>query len=193
MRGYGVDSFFIEEVENYTQLTYLKRSEIFHIYSRFKRHGQEVATNIHHRFEKSKILEIFPELNYNPFIDRTLYIFSSMKDDRMSFEDILDLASAFSEDCPVDVKAKWAFLIFDFDQDNLLNSNDIVEMVTRLTKSGDDTSGEEQLTEEEKRKVADLILNDVVLCNADGITCVEFINIVRRIPEFLYAFRIKFT
>lgn len=36
-------------------------------------------------------------------------------------------------------------------------------MVTRLTKSGDDTSGEEQLTEEEKRKVADLVCNTLIV------------------------------
>ncbi|EEB12687.1 calcium and integrin-binding protein, putative [Pediculus humanus corporis] len=111
----------------------------------------------------------------------------------MSFEDMLDLASAFSEDCPIDVKGKWAFLIFDFDEDNLINGEDIVEIVNRLTMKGlNDENDGEDLGEDEKKKVAEIILNDTVLCNADGITCVEFINILKKIPEFLYAFRIKF-
>lgn len=57
-------------------------------------------------------MEIFPELNHNPFKDRISYVFSSQKDDRFSFEDILDLASAFSENCPVEVRGKWAFLMY---------------------------------------------------------------------------------
>lgn len=71
-----------------------------------------MTTNIQHRFNRSEILKIFPELSYNPFIDRLFEVFSSEKDEKMSFEDVLDLASAFSEDCPWEVKAKWAFLIF---------------------------------------------------------------------------------
>lgn len=84
----------------------------FSINRRFKELGEEVTTNLHHRYDKSKILEVFPELSFNPFVDRMFHVFSSMKDGKMSFEDILDLASAFSEDCPVEVKAQWAFLIF---------------------------------------------------------------------------------
>lgn len=57
-------------------------------------------------------MEILPELNHNPFKDRISYVFSSQKDDCFSFEDILDLASAFSENCPIEVRAKWAFLIY---------------------------------------------------------------------------------
>lgn len=39
-------------------------------------------------------------------------VFSSKQDGQMSFEDVLDLCSALSENCPEDVRAAWAFQIF---------------------------------------------------------------------------------
>lgn len=68
--------------------------------------------NRHHRYHWARVVDVFQELRHNPFQDRISQVFSSMKDSRMSFEDMLDLCSAFSENCPVEVRAKWAFLLF---------------------------------------------------------------------------------
>ena len=48
----------------------------------------------------------------NPFQDRIFRVFSSKEDDCFSFEDMVDLCSAFSAACPAEVKAAWAFRIF---------------------------------------------------------------------------------
>ncbi|KAJ8870545.1 hypothetical protein PR048_029568 [Dryococelus australis] len=47
----------------------------------------------------------------NPYADRLVDVFSSYGDGHLSFEDILDLFSALSENCPSVVKARWVFKI----------------------------------------------------------------------------------
>ncbi len=53
-----------------------------------------------------------PELKVNPFGDRICLVFSTSKDGDCTFEDFLDMMSAFSEDAPISVKAEYAFRIF---------------------------------------------------------------------------------
>lgn len=48
----------------------------------------------------------------SPFRDSIYRVFSSKKDERLSLEDVLDLCSAFSEYCPDNVRATWAFYVF---------------------------------------------------------------------------------
>ena len=51
----------------------------------------------------------------------------------MSFEEFLDMMSVLSEMAPADVKAEWAFRVFDFDGDNLLGKEDITNVVKAIT------------------------------------------------------------
>lgn len=39
-----------------------------------------------------------------------------------------------SENCPLNVKAAWAFRVFDFNEDNQITKSDIFDMLDRLTK-----------------------------------------------------------
>lgn len=48
----------------------------------------------------------------NPFRDTIYRVFSSRRDGCLSFEDTMDLCSAFSANCPQGVRAAWAFEIF---------------------------------------------------------------------------------
>lgn len=50
-------------------------------------------------------------LKYNPFIDRIYATFSN-KNGIMSFEHFLNMMSVFSDSCPTDLKAKYAFKIY---------------------------------------------------------------------------------
>lgn len=49
---------------------------------------------------------------FNPLKDRIFKVFSSHKDGKFSFEDMLDLCSVMSNKCPDKVKAAWAFRIY---------------------------------------------------------------------------------
>ncbi|XP_017884307.1 calcium and integrin-binding protein 1-like, partial [Ceratina calcarata] len=102
-----------ETLENYVDLTYLRKSEIRRIVKLL--HDINPGTlvkNIQHRFTLEEIDIILPQIQCSPFRDSIYRVFSSKKDNLLSLEDVLDLCSAFSENCPVDVQASWAFQIF---------------------------------------------------------------------------------
>ena len=84
-----------------------------------------MQNDIQHRFHVAEVMELFPQLKYNPFRDRLFRVFSSQKDEHFSFEDFLDLCSAMHENCPLDVKALWAFKVYGefFPQILLIRSN----------------------------------------------------------------------
>lgn len=73
---------------------------------------KEIKADVHHRFHVADVMELFPQLKYNPFRDRLFRVFSTLKDEKFSFEDFLDLSSAFHDDCPLEVKALWAFQVY---------------------------------------------------------------------------------
>ena len=51
----------------------------------------------------------------------------------MSFDSFLDMMSVLSDMAPADVKAEWAFRVFDFDGDNLLGKSDVTNVVKSIT------------------------------------------------------------
>lgn len=91
-------------------------------------------------------------LQYNPFRYQLYDVFSSKKDRKFSFEDMLELCSIMSENCPPNVKATWAFRIFDINNDGLIDKNDLNVIIDRLTQGLDpgriiDDNGKERIVE----------------------------------------------
>lgn len=58
-----------------------------------------------------------PQINY---VKKLFQVFSSENDGSLSFDDFLDLHSAFSEQASREVKTTYAFKIYDFDNDGLI-------------------------------------------------------------------------
>lgn len=71
-----------------------------------------MEVDFHHRFHVAEVMELYPQLKYNPFRSRIFRVFSSEQDECFSFEDFLDLVSAMHDDCPLGVKALWAFRVY---------------------------------------------------------------------------------
>ena len=115
-----------------------------------------LANDINHRFPIDQVVDLFPEIKFNPFKDRIVKTFSSAMDEKFSFDDVLDFYSAMSINCPVDVKAEWIFRIFDFDDDGLLEKGDIDQICNRLTKNM-------KLKDEELDKISEKVILRIAL------------------------------
>ncbi|NXP68953.1 CIB1 protein, partial [Chloropsis cyanopogon] len=102
------------------------------------------------RVPRSQILTL-PELRANPFQHRICHVFSTSEtgDDSMSFEDFLDMLSVFSDAATSDIKSHYAFRIFDFDEDGILDRKDLEQLVNCLTGQGE----ESQLSSEEMEQL----------------------------------------
>ncbi|CAB3257092.1 unnamed protein product [Arctia plantaginis] len=174
-------------IEDYASLTYLTKGEILHLMKKFYSIDPEKLQNDpHYRFYKTEVIVKFPVLKNNPFQDRIFHVFSSKNDDCFSFEDLLDLCSVMSSECPVEVKSAWAFRIFDLDDDNEITAKDICQIVDRLTCSDKDST--HYIDEESKMKICDVILKEINLDHSGSIGCNEFKLVITRIPEFASTF-----
>ncbi|XP_073424751.1 calcium and integrin-binding protein 1 isoform X2 [Dendrobates tinctorius] len=142
-------------LNEYQELTYLTKQEILLAHKRFSEMIQkENRSNIESaRVPKEKFLTL-PELKANPFRYRICQVFSTAEqaDDSMSFEDFLDMLSAFSDSATLEVKSHYAFRIFDFDGDGALSETDLEMLVNHLT-------GEEQDSKLSKNEMRQLIAN----------------------------------
>ncbi|KAJ6644450.1 Calcium and integrin-binding protein 1, partial [Pseudolycoriella hygida] len=175
-----------EQLDEYVELTYLTKSEIVYILQKFIKIQNElrIPNDLTYRHDIIDILNEFPQYKYNPFRDRIFYVFSSRKDGRISFEDFLDLSSAMSLNCPLKVKAAWAFKVFDFDDDNDITKYDLMDVIDRLTYGSDRA----ELSMDEKNQICDILLQEIDLEHSGGMNHLEFIHAITKMPEFATTF-----
>ncbi|XP_060536706.1 calcium and integrin-binding protein 1-like [Cylas formicarius] len=174
-------------LEEYTILTYLSKGEILHLYKVFSRLAPNgILGDLNWRFPCENLEEIFTQLKYNPFKDRIFRVFSSQKDGLMSFEDVLDLCSVMSERCPDKVKAAWAFQIFDFDEDEAVGTEDLMNVIKRLTSSAG------FISETDQKHIIKILMNEMDLELSGRVGIQEFVHAVGKMSEFPHSFCFKF-
>lgn len=124
-----------EQLELYQECTYFTKKEILRLYRRFSALNPEKINpkkaDVTARLCFSEILQM-PELRVNPFRYRICEVFST-GGSGMHFEDFLDLFSVFSERAPWDLKATYAFRIYDFNDDAAICRDDIRDILKCLT------------------------------------------------------------
>ncbi|NXO53179.1 CIB1 protein, partial [Aramus guarauna] len=142
---------------------------------------EERANACSARVPKSQILTL-PELRANPFQDRICHVFSTSvnKDGSMSFEDFLDMLSVFSDSATVDIKSHYAFRIFDFDDNGILDRKDLKKLVNCLT--GQDE--ESRLSHAEMEQLIQNILEESDIDRDGTINLSEFQHVISRCPDF---------
>lgn len=184
--GSSQSVFSEQELNDYQDLTYFTKKEILHVFKRYKElyddnTSEEAAKSA--CLNKDKVLKL-PELKVNPFNDRIVKVFSSSGDGDMTFEDFLDMMSVFSDGAPKNVKVEYAFRIYDFDEDDMISSDDLKEVVNRLT-------GEQHLNDEEMQQLIDNILEEADLDDDDSLSFAEFEHVISKAPDFVNSFRIR--
>ncbi|XP_063301719.1 calcium and integrin-binding protein 1 [Pelobates fuscus] len=176
-------------INEYQELTYLTKQEILLAYRRFIELLQkENRSNIESvRIPTERFLTL-PELKANPFKHRICHVFSTSDqgDDSMSFEDFLDMLSAFSESATLEVKSHYAFRIFDFDGDGALNESDLEKLVNHLTGEEENT----KLSQNEMKQLIANILEESDIDKDGTINHSEFQHVISRSPDFVSSFKI---
>ena len=102
----------------------------------------------------------------------------------MTFEDFLDMMSVFSDGAPKNVKVEYAFRIYDFDENDMISSDDLKKVVDRLT-------GDQKLNENEMQQLIDNILEEADLDDDDSLSFAEFEHVISKAPDFINSFRIR--
>jgi len=192
-----------DDEETYLQLTYLTKNEIEKCYKKFLKllsqeqrdqlYRAESINDVQFRVPIDLVTGQLVELKVNPFAQQLCSVFAQNQK-FMMFEDFIDMMSVLSERAPAQVKAEWAFKMFDYDNDGRLNKNDIMRVVKQLTNFKDeneddipDNSEQNQLIE----NVVKAVMDETDINKSGYINISEFKQIVSKSHDFKDNFRIK--
>lgn len=188
-----------DEVSEYQELTFLTKQEIIQADKIFQELlGENRSRERNPRVSQKKILTL-PELKSNPFGDRICHVFSTseVRDGSLSFEDFLDLLSAFSDSATMEIKSHYAFRIFDFDDDGTLDAKDLEKLVKRLTGDTEEkhnrSTGDlnkSSLSDLEMKQLIDNILEESDIDKDGTVNLSEFQHVISRSPDFVSSFKI---
>jgi calcium and integrin-binding protein 1 len=177
--------FTPEELDDYQNLTFLTKKEIFEAYKKFRALDPQRVSESKQNPLSVELVTSLPELRVNPFADRICQVFSSTHDGKISFEDFLDMMSVFSDAAPSTVKMEYAFRIYDFDGDDLLNASDLAEIVNRLV------SPNKPLSSQESKHLVRHLLEETDLDEDQALSFAEFEHAVSKAPDFARVFVIR--
>uniref|UniRef100_A0A8C3HNA2 Calcium and integrin binding family member 3 n=1 Tax=Chrysemys picta bellii TaxID=8478 RepID=A0A8C3HNA2_CHRPI len=113
----------------------------------------------------------------NPFRQRIAEVFSEDGEGNMTLDDFLDMFSVLSEMAPRDLKAYYAFKIYDFNNDDYICKSDLEKTVNKLTRN--------ELTPEEVCLVCDKVIDEADQDNDGRLSVEDFQHMIVRAPDFL--------
>uniref|UniRef100_A0A8B9E6R9 Calcium and integrin-binding family member 2 n=1 Tax=Anser cygnoides TaxID=8845 RepID=A0A8B9E6R9_ANSCY len=118
-----------------------------------------------------------PELKENPFKERIVESFSEDGEGSLSFNDFVDMFSVLSEMAPRELKAIYAFKIYDFNTDNFICKADLEKTLNKLTR--------EELTAEEITLVCEKVIEEADMDGDGKLGFADFENMISKAPDFL--------
>ncbi|KAI9136069.1 calcium and integrin binding 1 [Paraphysoderma sedebokerense] len=168
--GNQQSAFNEEELEWFEENTFFTRKEILKIHKFFLQltSGQQSLTT-------EQFVNI-NELRINPFRHRIAEVFAN-EDGILLFEDFLDFLSIFSDEATRDVKSFYAFQIYDFNNDDYIDGQDMYDMVK--LQVGD------ELSEDEIRTIVTKMVEETDIDGDGRLSYVEFEHVVARCPDFV--------
>lgn len=124
-----------EQLRSYTECTYFTDKEINKLYKKFSTLNPQKldckVADVKTRLTFDEVVAL-PDLRQCPFSFRLCQVFST-DSEGIHFEDFLDMMSVFSHRAPWNLKAAYAFRIFDFNDDTRICFGDIETGIRYLT------------------------------------------------------------
>ena len=183
-------TFSHQQLEAYQDCTFFTRKEILRVYQRFRELNPDLGPKdfqerswAHKHKMAVQEAEAMPEFRENPFRRRICEVFSEDGQGNMCFDDFLDMFSVFSEAAPRDIKAVYAFKIYDFDEDGAIGRQDLAKTVNCLTRN--------ELKMDEVEFICEKVLEEADLDDDGFLSFTEFEHVISRAPDFLSTFHIR--
>ncbi|XP_023672518.1 calcium and integrin-binding family member 2 isoform X2 [Paramormyrops kingsleyae] len=179
--------FTDEQLDAYQDCTFFTRKEILRLHGRYHELAPHLVPMDYTNDPDVKVplalIVNMPELKENPFRNRIVESFSEDGEGNLSFNEFVDMFSVLSETAPRELKAIYAFKIYDFNTDNFICMEDLEKTLNRLTK--------EELTPEEVKLVCEKSIEEADLDGDSKLSFADFENMISRAPDFLSTFHIR--
>ncbi|XP_015681445.1 calcium and integrin-binding family member 3-like [Protobothrops mucrosquamatus] len=161
--------------------TFFTRKEILRLFDKYRDLAPQLVPQDYTRKPSVKLpyelIASMPELKDNPFRQRIAEVFSEDGEGNMTLDDFLDMFSVMSEMAPRDLKAYYAFRIYDFNDDRYICKSDLEKTVNKLTRR--------ELTPEEVSLVCHKVMDEADLDNDGKLSLEDFQHMIVRAPDFL--------
>ncbi|RZC42056.1 EF-hand 7 domain containing protein [Asbolus verrucosus] len=188
--GNKLVTFSEQQLDNYQDCTFFTRKEILRVHKKYREIRPDLVPKRMRKNEQATIripvediTEKLPELHENPFKKRICEVFSRDGKGNLSFEDILDLLSVFSEQAPRDIKVFYAFRIYDFDNDKHIGPEDLDNALILLMR--------QELTPEDRQQIIEKVIEEADVDGDGKLSYMEFEHVITRAPDFLSTFHIR--
>ncbi|XP_026711543.1 calcium and integrin-binding family member 2 isoform X1 [Athene cunicularia] len=167
--------------------TFFTRKEILRLHGRYHEMAPNVVPMDYTKDPDVKLpmqlIINMPELKENPFRERIVESFSEDGEGSLSFNDFVDMFSVLSEMAPRELKAIYAFKIYDFNTDNFICKSDLEKTLNKLTR--------EELTAEEITLVCEKVIEEADMDGDGKLGFADFENMISKAPDFLSTFHIR--
>jgi len=211
--GANTSALTDDQLKQYQLNTSFSRKEICSLWNKFYKicDMNEIivkgeANNVRASFDQIKMM---PELKENPFNQRICEVFATPSEeifdeedasadktiDSLSFENFLDMVYIFSEQASLEEKMKYAFKIYDEDNDGYIGRDDLHSIVGLMTKKQNTASsdqGIDYLTDQEITIIADKIIEESDVDHDQRLSPIEFESVILQAPHFINTFHIRF-
>uniref|UniRef100_A0AAY4EIP5 Calcium and integrin-binding family member 2 n=1 Tax=Denticeps clupeoides TaxID=299321 RepID=A0AAY4EIP5_9TELE len=179
--------FTDEQLDAYQDCTFFTRKEILRLHGRYHELAPHLVPMDYTNDPDVKVplalIVNMPELKENPFRNRIVESFSEDGLGNLSFNDFVDMFSVLSEMAPRELKAIYAFKIYDFNVDNFICKEDLEKTLNKLTK--------EELTPEEVNLVCEKAIEESDLDGDNKLSFADFENMISRAPDFLSSLHLQ--
>ncbi|XP_066052885.1 calcium and integrin-binding family member 2 isoform X3 [Chamaea fasciata] len=156
--------------------TFFTRKEILRLHGRYHEMAPNVVPMDYTKDPDVKLpmqlIINMPELKENPFKERIVESFSEDGEGSLSFNDFVDMFSVLSEMAPRELKAIYAFKIYDLEK-----------TLNKLTR--------EELTAEEITLVCEKVIEEADMDGDGKLGFADFENMISKAPDFLSTFHIR--
>lgn len=158
-----------EEYQWFDENTFFARVEITRLYKRFSDLTKSTMV-----MPKDQFLGL-AHLKHNPFKFRLFAIFCE-DGEHMTFREFVHFLSVFSDGASLDVKAYFAFLIYDLNEDDFIDREDLNFIVENIVAS--------ELNRKEIKVILESIIAEADYDGDGKLSLTEFQHVVQRTPNF---------
>eukprot|EP00835_Amoeboradix_gromovi_P004665 NODE_377_length_9768_cov_0.153584.p4 type:complete len:171 gc:universal NODE_377_length_9768_cov_0.153584:2676-3188(+) len=149
--------------------TYFARVEIIKLHTIFSN-----LTKTTMLMSKDQFLGL-PEIKNNPFKFRIFDVFCE-NHEHVNFKEFVHFLSVFSDEASLEIKSYFAFLIYDANEDDYLDNDDLTFILESIAGS--------ELTFKEIKVCINAILSEADVDGDGRLSYVEFEHVIQRSPNF---------
>eukprot|EP00744_Colponema_vietnamica_P014925 GILI01020898.1.p1 GENE.GILI01020898.1~~GILI01020898.1.p1 ORF type:complete len:178 (-),score=26.17 GILI01020898.1:608-1141(-) len=163
--GANTSSLRPEEIADLQEISNFSQKEIKRLYKRFRKLDRSSTGVI-----SAEEFLMIPELAMNPLVHRVISMFDSDHDQQINFRDFVQALSVFSGRGSREEKLRFAFKVYDIDNDGFINNSELFEILKMMVGSN--------LSDTQIQQIVDKTITDADTDRDGRLSFEEFVRVM---------------